>query len=839
MARDCKKGKKCGGKKESARAAKHTGSDSDDSFCVYESDVVLSTADMSRDVIVADSGSSRHMSPCKDAFCDDLKFFARPSKVRIADGKLLDAVGSGSLSITLTVSGESRDVVLRDCMYVPDLQYTLWSVSHTTSKGYVVQFDSKGVVILNRSGAVTCEGTLQGKLYLINGVANLGGGGLAGGNVGITTNNKTSSNESFSCGGPGINCQTTEQANRKCCKLEDCYSAVSADIWHKRLAHVNPVAIQKMHTTGCVKNMSVTGSIKNHSFCEACAKGKAHVLPFPSKTEASTECVLERWHIDLMGPLEVQTIGGKSYCMVVVDDYSRFVWVRFLAQKSDAFDAFRKLLTEETNQKERKLKCLRSDCGGEFVNKSFSDFLEQRSIRHEFSVPEAKQQNGIAERMNRTLMERARAMLRASQLPKCFWAEAVSCACYVCNRCPSRSLSSDLSVTPHECYVGTKPTVRHLRVFGCACFAHIPGNQRRKLDAKAQRCIFLGYSLTSKGYRLWSVKQHKVITRRDVIFDESSMGQIESRRARMTNPDSGNDESDQEYIEIQPQAPQPELQPLPPEPVVDQPVPQEPVEPPAPPEPVEPQNRRNPVRDRARPVRYGFDEYVYVADPAEAEPKNWQEAMKTMEAEKWHEAAQIEYDSLLKHDTWDLCVLPDDKNVVACRWVFRVKRDEHGAVERYKARLVAKGFSQKYGEDYLEIFAPVVRQDSIRALISVAVKRGLKLHQFDVETAFLNGNLSEEIYMRQPEGFIKPGEEKLVCRLKKSLYGLKQSPQCWNIILDGHLCELGFVRSKNDPCIYTCMVDRELVLLAVYVDDIIIVAKSDSVIQGVKNSFSA
>ncbi|MCP3664820.1 MAG: DDE-type integrase/transposase/recombinase [Gammaproteobacteria bacterium] len=749
-----------------------------------------------------------------------------PSKIKIADGKLVDAVGSGSLRVTLSVNGESRNVVLRDCLFVPKLQYTLWSIRQTTKKGYKVLFDNKGVTVSNKFGDVVCIGKLQNKLYQVDGALNMGGGGLD------STKNYPS-DESLSCDEPkSLNSsQSGEMGVRKCCELEDCYSAVSAEIWHKRFAHVNPVALQKLSATGCVKNLSVTGSIKDQSFCDACAEGKAHVLPFPSKTETCTECVLEKWHVDLMGPFEIKSVGGKSYCMVVVDDFSRYVWVRFLAQKSDAFEAFRKLLLEEENQKDRKLKCLRSDRGGEFINKPFSDFLEQRGVRRELSVAEAKQQNGVAERMNRTLMERARAMLRASRLPKSFWAEAIATACYVRNRCPSRTLATDLSVTPHELYVGSKPTVRHLRVFGCVAFAHIPGNQRRKLDSKAQRCVFLGYSLTSKGYRLWNVKEHKVITRRDVIFDENLMGRIESPRTRTTDLEQN---EDPESVVIFPA--EPALPPVPqqaPDPV--QAVPQAPVNPQA-----QPVGRRYPGRDRAGvpPVRFGIDEYVAVADSVDMEPRSWKEAMKSPEVEKWREAAQIEYNSLLKHETWDLCSLPADKNVVACRWVFKVKRDEHGAVERFKARLVAKGFSQKYGEDYLEIFAPVTRQDSVWALISVAVQHGLKLHQFDVETAFLNGNLSEEIYMHQPEGFVKPGEEKLVCRLKKSLYGLKQSPRCWNIILDEHLCELGFVRSKNDPCIYTRMVDGELVLLAVYVDDIILAAKSDSVIQSVKNSFS-
>ena len=164
---------------------------------------------------------------------------------------------------------------------------------------------------------------------------------------------------------------------------------------------------------------------------------------------------------------------------------------------------------------------------------------------------------------------------------------------------------------------------------------------------------------------------------------------------------------------------------------------------------------------------------------------------------------------------------------------FSVKTASDDSIERYKARLVAQGFSQKYGLDYDETFSPVVRPESIRTVIALAVKKGLKLHQMDVTTAFLNGELEEEVYMKQPEGFVADGQEHLVCKLRKSIYGLKQPPRCWNSALNAQLKTMGFNQSASDPCIYTSL--EEMFILAVYVDDIVLAGKTDERIEEVKN----
>lgn len=168
--------------------------------------------------------------------------------------------------------------------------------------------------------------------------------------------------------------------------------------------------------------------------------------------------------------------------------------------------------------------------------------------------------------------------------------------------------------------------------------------------------------------------------------------------------------------------------------------------------------------------------------------------------------------------------------------MFKVKTGVDGSVERFKARLVAQGCSQKFGVDYDETFCPVVRFESLRMMVALAVQNQLQLHQMDVTTAFLNGELKEEVYMKQPEQFVEKGKEQLVCKLKRSIYGLKQSPRCWNSVLDGHK-RIGFVQANSDPCIYTAS-EGEMFIVGVYVDDILLACGREERIKYVKKSLA-
>ncbi len=202
-----------------------------------------------------------------------------------------------------------------------------------------------------------------------------------------------------------------------------------------------------------------------------------------------------------------------------------------------------------------------------------------------------------------------------------------------------------------------------------------------------------------------------------------------------------------------------------------------------------------------------------------SEPFTYSQAISGPNAKNWKEAIKSEYDSLMSNKTWEIVDIPQNRKAIKCKWIFKIKSDG-----RFKARLVAKGFTQKYGIDYVDTFAPVAKWDSIRLILSLAASKDWEIHQLDVSTAFLNGELEEEIYIEQPEGFVQKGLEHKVCKLKKSLYGLKQAPLVWNKALNDALIKSHFIRCVSDPCLYIHNSGR--IIIAIYVDDIVITGES-------------
>ena len=440
----------------------------------------------------------------------------------------------------------------------------------------------------------------------------------------------------------------------------------------------------------------------------------------------------------------------------------------------------------------------------------------------------------------------------------------------------------------------------HLRVFGCDAYAYIPKDERGKLDPKAKRCILVGYGEVTKTYRLYDPVSGKIIFSRDVVLNEENRGGGLGDRGRLGDgglggrgglgdgglgdrgrlgdgglgdrgglgdgglgdrgglgdgglgergrlgdgglgdrgglgdggrgrlgdgglgdggvPDekeieldfSSDDETQSEMRQTEPQSDDTMNdeglnESLPPPPAV-----------------------RRSTRQKQAPTYFGWEVNVAVQKPHTVEA-----VLSTPERAHWLNAMEKEMKSLKENNVWDLVELPAGRTPVGSKWVFKVKTDENGRVERYKARLVAQGFTQKFGADYDKTFCPVVRLESIHTLVALSVQHSLDLYQIDITTAF-----KEEVFMKQPEGFVAKGQENLVCRLKKSLYGLKQSPWCWNMALDDHLKKSGFVPVESDPCIYRS-VDGEQFFIGVYVDDIILVTKSKTRISEVKQSLAS
>ena len=661
---------------------------------------------------VIDSGASSHMTKEKHVMVN-FQEFDKPENVALGDGRVVKALGSGSVRMNMLFEAtESKKAVLYDVLYVPKLTCNLFSVRAAVAKGNAVEFGPRKCCIWDENGKLRGMGSLADKLYQLD-------------------------------------CQVVPTADTGYASVA---SSQGSDLWHQRLGHVHEPRLKK-----CVESESVQGidikEMTELSFCEGCLAGKMCRKPFPAVGEIRSTRRLQLVHSDVCGPMHTPSIGGAKYFVTFIDDYTRCCAVYFMKHKSEVFDKFIEFEASVTNDVCKAIGTLRTDNGGEYLSTELQNYLKKKGIRHELTVPHSPQQNGVAERMNRTLVESARSMIAHAALPNIFWAEAISTAAYVRNRLPTTALKEN--ETPYERWYGRKPDVSHLRVFGCMAYAHVPDSERRKLDKKSKKMRFVGYSLASKGYRLLDETNRKMYIRRDVEFNENDFGQ---KQTMTTEPEPRCEEAKRNEVPPRKdeEGEQGEMKKL------EEDTPEEP---------------RQSVRTRKAPVRYGYDEYADTAThhvhhvayhlSEIDEPTTMQEARSSDHAAEWKVATDSEYNSLIENKTWELVELPQGRKAVGCKWVFKLKHAGDDTVERFKARLVAKGYAQKCGIDYDETFSPVVRFSSIRFLLAFAVQNDLLIHQMDVETAFLNGKLDEEIYMQQPEGYVKPGEEHLVCKLEK------------------------------------------------------------------------
>ena len=708
---------------------------------------------------LVDSGASRHMT--KDLrLLIGFQEFKIPQKVGLGDGSTVEAVGVGDVNVNMKFEGLNKQATLYNVLYVPKLTHNLFSVQAAASKGNTVQFSRTQCLIWDETGKVRGMGSLMGKLYQLN-------------------------------------CEPVVIEHVSVASCEN-----NINVWHQRLGHINEQQLKMIIERNLINGVTFQRSA-DLSFCRGCVEGKMHRKPFKPVGEIRSVKRLQLVHSDVCGPMHTESLGGYKYFVTFIDDYSRCCSVYFLKQKSEVFEKFKEFEAIVTNECGWKIGALRTDNGGEYVLTEFEAYLKLKGIRHEFSVPHVPEQNGVSERMNRTLMECARAMIAHAGLPNSYWAEAIATAAYVRNRMPTAALNG--GVTPYERWYERKPNVNHLKVFGCIAYAYVSDAERRKLDKKAKELRFVGYSKKSKGYRLFDDETHKIIISRDVIFNETVFNK-ERVKQDMVSIESGSTTENKSMEES-------ERQPRP-------------------------------------KVRFGFDEYadITTTDPDVqyfaykschiVEPTTLNEALASDCAKEWKAAADQEYKSLMENDTWDLVELPRNRKSVGCKWVFKVKYADDGNVERFKGRLVAKGYTQKYGIDYDETFSPVVRFSSIRALLAFAVQNDMQIHQMDVVSAFLNGILDDEIYMQQPDGYVQLGKESLVCKLKKSLYGLKQSPRCWNKVFHEYMESIGFKQSTADPCVYVRSTET-LAVVAIYVDDLIIVTQTTAEMQELKNNLAA
>lgn len=421
-----------------------------------------------------DSGASTHIVS-NENLLTNVCYQPKTKEIIVANQTIVQVLCSGDLQITTCVNDREFTIDVNNVLCIPKLTTNLLSVSRIIASGNRVIFNQTGSMIYNSQNECIGEANLENGVYRLNVV--------------------------------------------KSEKLLAAAIKTSCATWHRRLGHINANDLNKLKN-GAVEGVSFDEKCDtSKSSCVVCCEGKQTRLPFPQSTSRSQE-VLELVHTDLCGPMENLSLGKARYYLLFVDDFSRMCVVYFLKSKNETFKYFKQYKEFAENQQSKKIKTLRSDNGGEFCSAEMENYLRQCGIVHQKTNSYTPEQNGLCERNNRSIVEKARCLLYDAQFEKFLWAEAVNTAVYIKNRSPAAGI--DQNTTPYELWTGRKPNLSQLRIFGSPVMVHIPKEKRRKLDKKAKQMFLVGYSENVKGYRLYDPVSRDVIVARDVVIMEKT-----------------------------------------------------------------------------------------------------------------------------------------------------------------------------------------------------------------------------------------------------------------------------------------------------------------------------
>ncbi|GKA63861.1 retrovirus-related pol polyprotein from transposon TNT 1-94 [Tanacetum coccineum] len=771
-----------------------------------------------------DSGCSKHMTGDRSQLTNFVSKFL--GTVKFGNDQVAKIMGFGDYQI--------GNVTISRVYYVEGLGHNLFSVGQFCDSNLEVAFRQHTCFIRNLEGVDLLTGSRGDNLYT-----------LSLGNM---------------------------MASSPICLLSKA-SKTKSWLWHRRLSHLNFGSINHLARHGLVRGLPKLKFEKDH-LCSACALGKSSKKPHKPKSEDTNQEKLYLLHMDLCGPMRVASVNGKKYILVIVDDYSRFTWVKCLRSKDEA-PAFIINFLKMIQVRLKETVCrIRTDNGTEFVNQTLREYYEKVGISHETSVARSPQQNGVVERRNHTLIEAARTMLIYAKAPLFLWAEAVATTCYTQNRSMIRRRHGK---TPYELLHDKPPDLSYLHVFGALCYPTNDSENLGKLQPKADIGIFIGYAPTKKAFRIYNRCTRRIIETIHVDFDEltamasehSSSGPalhdmtpVTISSGLMPNPPPSTpfvppsrsdwdllfqpmfDESlnPPPYVDLQaPEviAPIPEV--VAPEHAVSTGSPSSTTvdqDAPSPSNSHTTQETQTPIISHdveednhdIEVAHMGNDPYFGIPIPEVPSDQSSSDVIHTIvhpdhqvseHTSKWTKDHPLENiigaldrpvsTRLQLHEQALFCYYDAFLTSVETSMM---KLDELGGILKNKARLVARGYRQEEGIDFEESFALVSRLEAIRIFLAFAAYINMVVYQMDVKTGFLNDNLREEVYVSQPDGFVDPDNPNHVYKLKKALYGLKQAPRAWYDMLSLFLLSQDISKGSVDPTMFIHRKGKELLLIS-------------------------
>ncbi len=859
--------------------------------------------------VILDSAATSHMTGDKSKLVN-IKAYNPVKYVRWCDGSKLRVLGVGDLQLHLSVNNKLLKASFSNTQLVENMKTTLISEVVLDQKGYTYKGgNGKRKFYLNnnlRMEAEIVDGLYGVKLFDYPSV-------------------------------PTVHNELVMMNAIKCTQ--------DSTLLHKQFVHIAPTKLQHMIDNGIVSGIKKIDWTS--SKCISCDIGHHTRMPLTGTTVSNATRPLYRIHTDVCGPVKPASLGGGSYVLVLIDEYTNYTWAHIIKNKSDVAEQLKQWKLQVENESEYKIKYIRCDNGGEFKNKVLNDLWTGSGVIIEYTAAHTPEQNGKSERMNRTIFDKVRTIMYDSKIESELWAQAVDTVVYTLNRVTSKCTPHH---TPYELYYNSKPDASNLHVFGCLALVH-RFDTHSKIEPKAIECQFVGYTNNDRVYRVRNLETGKVFDSGHVTFHDNVYAKLKQPVKPTTVLQIAN-------YDIQPvtvvdslahQAP-PEPEPVV---VVDNaqaesnvnsaadgiPVHQAANAPSAQIQNVPASRSRSRTRTTSKApkpqreyvvdkITDQYDTYTDGITRYKTYFKNYKtpqwlsrdkfvdnDGRVTEAFEQWESSHQTQSSnetetistnrlaagnsndnnasneederatfSYLIEDEEYHCMyvdempttvkqalarpdgkhfaaamsaelqalsnqsvfievaakdIPANSNILTGKWVFTIKTDQDGNAVKYKGRLVIRGFQQRDGIDFnsTEIYAPVVRYSNVRLLLAIAAIKGLHVQQLDVDTAFLNGTVEEDIYMYPPDGYsiLSTNKTDVVLQLKKALYGLKQAPAVWYKQVNSLLVDtLKFKRVSNEYGLYIYNQDGIYCLISVYVDDKLIACNNSNFLMATK-----